>query len=82
MIRLNASPNMSFSASVILRSSSEPVSSCMAGRAFVKLVLIGGSDEDLDLVGGARLKLALIGSSDDDELAPVEDCRCGDENVC
>ena len=72
---------MSFSASVMFCSSSEPVSSCMAGRACVKLVLIGSNDEDLDLVGGARLKLVLIGSNDD-ELAPVEDSRCGDENIC
>ena len=72
---------MSFSASVILRSSSEPVSSCMAGRACVKLVLIGSSDEDLDLVGGARLKLVLIGSNDD-ELSPADDSKCGDENIC
>jgi hypothetical protein len=62
-------------------SSSEPVSSCIAGRACVKLVLKGSNDEGLDLVGGACLQLVLIGSNDD-ELAPVEDSRCGDENVC
>ena len=30
---------------------------------------------------GLVLNLVLIGSNDD-ELAPVEDSRCGDENVC
>ena len=61
VMRLNVSPKMSFSASVIFFSSSETVSSCTAGGACTKLVLIG---------------------SDDDELAPVEDSRCGGENIC
>ena len=52
---------MSCSASVILCSSSEPVSSSMGYGACVTFVLIG---------------------SNDDELDPVEDSRCGDENVC
>ena len=54
--------------------------SCIAGSACVNLVLIGSNDEDLELVGGARIKLVLIGRIDDG-LAPVEDSRCGYENI-
>ena len=33
------------------------------------------------MAGGACTQLLLIGG-DDDELAPVEESRCGDERIC
>ena len=54
VIRLNASPKMSFSPSVILFYSSETVSSCTAGGACTKLVLVGSDDDELAPVEVSR----------------------------